>query len=145
MEDTWTNRDLPVLRAVVEIHDTTGKTKIGVGEIANAAGFDVETTRRAIRALYTEPYLQEGGMDFGGNQIFVGPPTGPARRVAGAWPSPEGLVDQLVAALEAAAEDESRPEPERSKFKQLALGLGGTAYQLAISVVGNAGGNILSS
>jgi hypothetical protein len=58
--------------------------------------------------------------------------------------SGEGLVDQLVAALEAAAEDESRPEPERSKFKQLALGLGGTAYQLAISVFGNAGGNILA-
>lgn len=99
MEDTWTNRDLPVLRAAVEIYDRTGKTKIGVGEIANAAELDIETTQRSIRALCTEPYLQEGGVDFRGNQIFVGPPTGPARRVAGAWPSPEGLVDQLVAAL----------------------------------------------
>ena len=37
MDDTWTNRDLPVLKAVVEIYDATGKTMIGPGDIAAKA------------------------------------------------------------------------------------------------------------
>jgi hypothetical protein len=56
--EEWTNRDLPVLRAVVEIHDKTGRTKIQAGAIASAVGFDKETTQRALRALDAEPYLK---------------------------------------------------------------------------------------
>jgi len=83
MEDTWTNRDLPVLKAVVGIYEATGKTMIRPGEIAAKAGFDQETTERALRALYREPYLEPRTHSYSGGFIAVGPPTGDALRVAG--------------------------------------------------------------
>jgi len=100
--------------------------------------------QRALRALYTEPYLEEGRSAFGGKILSVGVPTGEALRVAGAWPSPEGLLEWLIAALDRAAEDETREPEERSKLKQAAIWLGGFASQVAIGALGGAGGNILS-
>jgi len=144
MEDTWTNRDLPVLKAVVEIYDATGRTMIRPGDIAAKAGFDQETTERAIRALYREPYLEEGTSSWGGQYVAVGPPTGEALRVAGQWPTPENLLERLIAALDAAGDDENLAEPERSKLKQIALGLRGFAYHVAIGALGGAGGHMLS-
>ena len=83
---------------------------------------------------------------FGGDDEFVivGKPTSAALRVAGHWPSPEGLLERLVAALEAAGDDESRDQEERSRFKQIALWLGGAASQVAINALGGAGGNLLT-
>jgi hypothetical protein len=123
MDDTWTSRDLPVLKAVVEIYHTTGKTVISPGEIAAKAGFDQETTERAIRALYRQPYLEPGHISWSGHTDAVGPPTGEALRVAGQWPTPENMLERLIAALEAAGDDETVAEPERSKLKQIALGV----------------------
>ena len=76
--------------------------------------------------------------------MIVGKPTSAALRVAGHWPSPEGLLERLVAALEAAGDDESRDQEERSRFKQIALWLGGAASQVAINALGGAGGNLLT-
>ncbi|UQX10100.1 hypothetical protein [Candidatus Mycobacterium methanotrophicum] len=65
--------------------------------------------------------------------------------MAGQWPTPENMLERLIAALEAAGEDESVAEPERSKLKQVALGLRGAAYQVAIGALASAGGHMLSS
>jgi hypothetical protein len=143
MEDTWTNRDLPVLKAAVEIYDGTGH--IRPEAIASAIEFDAVTVQRGLRALYTEPYFQEGTSAHGGQMIFVGAPTSDAYRVAGAWPTPENLLERLVAALEAASESDDISEPERSKAKQAALWLGSALSQIAISALGGAGGHMLSS
>lgn len=142
--DTWTNRDLPVLKAVVQIFDETGRTMIRPGQIAARAELDEETTTRALRALYREPYLEPATESFGGHFVAVGPPTGNALRVAGQWPTPENLLERLIAALEVAGEDETVAEPERSKLKQIALGLRGAAYQVAIGALSGAGGHMLS-
>jgi hypothetical protein len=123
----------------------TGKTMIGPSEIAAAAGFDQDTTERALRALYREPYPEPGDIDYGGRYTFVGPPTGEALRVAGQWPTPENLLPRLIAALEAAGDDETIAEPERGKFKQAAAWLGSFASQVAISALGGAGVHMLSS
>ena len=72
MADTWESRDLPVLKAAVELYEES---------------------------------------------IFVGEPTGEALRVAGQWPSPEVQLQKLIAAFEAVAADDSRPEEERSRAK----------------------------
>ncbi|MGB8207378.1 MAG: hypothetical protein WCF69_07150 [Mycobacterium sp.] len=144
MDDTWTNRDLPVLKAVVEIYEATGRTMIGPREIAAKAGLDQEVTERAIRALYRQPYFEPGTNSFGGHYVGVGAPTGEALRVAGQWPTPENLLERLIAALEAAGDDETVAEPERSKLKQIALGLRGAAYQVAIGALSGAGGHMLS-
>ena len=50
----------------------------------------------------------------------------------------------MVAALEAAANDEGRDEEERSRFQQAKLTLKGAAYQIAIGALGGAGGNLVT-
>ncbi|ORV91184.1 hypothetical protein AWC11_11295 [Mycobacterium interjectum] len=144
MEDVWTSRDLPVLKAAVEIYDRTGG--IRPDAIERAVGLDPETVQRALRALHTEPYFRPEGTksSFGGDILIVGAPTSDAYRVAGAWPTPENLLERLITAFEAAGEDNSRDEPERNRFKQTALWLGSAASQVAISALGGAGGHMLS-
>src|ERR1700739_3533940 len=115
IEDTWTNRDLPVLKAVVQIYENTGKEMIRASEVANALGFDEDTTQRALRALYREPYFEEANRAWGGEIVFVGPPTSAALRVAGQWPTPENMVERLIVAFEAAAKGETLDEPERTR------------------------------
>lgn len=142
MDDTWTNRDLPVLRAAVEIYDRTGSF-VQPHEIVDASAFDHATVQRALRALCREPYFESEETDFDGIAA-VGPPTGAALRVAGQWPSPENQLERLIDALQAAADDDSRPEEERSRFRQAAAWLGTTASAIAIGALGGAGGNMLT-
>ncbi|MFN3002211.1 hypothetical protein [Mycolicibacterium wolinskyi] len=143
MTDTWTTRDLPVLRAAVEIFDRTGRNP-SAAELGAACGFDKDTVQRALRALYREPFFEEGMTAWSGDILAVGPPTSAALRVAGQWPSPEAQVERLIAALEAAADDESRQPEERSRFRQIALSLRGAAWQVAIGALGGAGGNLMT-
>ena len=82
MTDTWESRDLPVLRAAVELYEERGH-RIRAREIERATGLDKETVQRALRALYREPYFERATDSFGGEIVFVGEPTGEALRVAG--------------------------------------------------------------
>jgi hypothetical protein len=145
--DTWISRDLPVLTTVVDIFEDDDDDGVDAGEIKRRTGFDDETVQRALRALYKHPYLErESGMsDASGRVLYAGEPTGDGLRAAENWPSPEGIIDRLVAALEQAAEDESRPQEERSMLKKAALTIGGAAYQIAIAALGGAGGTMLTS
>lgn len=143
MTDTWTTRDLPVLKSAVEIYDQTGRSPSAV-ELGAATGFDKDTVQRAIRALYREPYFEEGMTTWSGDTLAVGPPTSAALRVAGQWPTPEAQLERMVAALETAANDEGRDDEERSRFRQAILTLRGAAYQVAIGALGGAGGNVMT-
>lgn len=144
-EDTWTNRDLPVLKAAVQIYENADRSNIRVSDIERAVGFDKDSIQRALRALYRQPFFEEEGSVEGQTGFaYIGAPTGEALRVAGQWPTPDNLVERLIAAFEAVAEDESREEPERSKAKQTALWLGDTLSKIAIGALGGAGGHILS-
>ncbi|MGH3584470.1 MAG: hypothetical protein ACRDUB_22975 [Mycobacterium sp.] len=75
---------------------------------------------------------------------MVGKPTSAALRVAGQWPTPEAQVERLIVAFQAAADDESRSEEERSRAKQVGLWLAGALSQVAIGALGGAGGNMLT-
>lgn len=143
MPATWESRDLPVLKAAVELYEEKGRGP-RVSAIEARTGFDHDTVQRALRVLYTEPYFGEVTTASGVEYIVVGKPTSAALRVAGQWPSPEGQLDRLIAALQAAAADESRPEEERSRAKQAGLWLAGALSQVAIGALGGAGGNMLS-
>jgi hypothetical protein len=143
-EDTWTTRDLPVLRAVVDIYDRTGDA-VDANEIEATVGLDKDTVQRALRALNTEPFFEDVTEVLQGEIFAVGAPTGHALRVAGAWPSPENLLERLIVGLENAANDEQREWEERSKLKQAASVFGSLATQLAINALGGAAGNVLSS
>ncbi|MGV9712100.1 hypothetical protein ACWDTI_15715 [Gordonia sp. NPDC003424] len=141
--DTWTDRDLPVLSAVVEIYDQSGQ-QASANELASVCGLDDETVQRALRALYRGPYFEKGMTNGAGDVLVVGKPTSDALRAAGQWPSPETLLRRLIDTLQAAADDESRPTEERKRFQQIAGWLGSTAYQVAIGAMGGAGGNLLT-
>jgi predicted transcriptional regulator len=143
--DTWANRDLPVLKAIVKIFELDG-APISVTAICHQARLDKDTVQRAIQALYAEPYLQrEGRMTAAnGGVVYAGAPTGDALRAVGNWPTPESLIDRLASALEKAGDDNDRPTEERSKLRNLALGMRGFGYQVAIGALGGAGGNLLS-
>lgn len=141
--DTWTTRDLPVLRAAVEIYDRTGRNP-NAAELGVACEFDKETVQRALRALYREPYYEKGRNAFSGVILGVGAPTSAALRVAGQWPSPEVQLERLVAAFEAVASDDTRPDEERSRAKQAGLWLTGALSQVAIGALGGAGGNLMT-
>lgn len=144
--ETWTNRDLPVLKAAVDIFETGDDDNIEPDEIARRTGFDVDDVQRALRVLYKHPYLDpDSGMsDASGQVLFVGEPTGDGLRAAGNWPTPEGIVDRLIAALETAAEDETRSADDRGLLSKAALTMRGAAYQLLIGTLAGAGGNIIA-
>jgi hypothetical protein len=144
-DDTWSTRDLPVLRAVVDIYERTGRTLIRTSQVEQETGFDKDTVYRAIRALDTHPsYFDKVNGSFSGDILGVGRPTSAALRVAGAWPSPEGQLERLIQALESAAEDQDRDPDERGKLRNAATWLGSFASQVAIGALGGAGGNLLS-
>lgn len=144
-QDTWTNRDLPVLRAVVDAYEETGQYVTRPSTIEAATGLDPDSVQRALRRLDTQPsFFEKVDAAWGGRIIGVGRPTRHALQVAGAWPAPEQLLERLVAALESAADDDERAPAERSKFKQAATYLGSVASQVAIGALGGAGGNLLS-
>lgn len=82
MADSWESRDLPVLRAAVELYDQTGRNP-NAAELEAACGFDKDTVQRALRALYREPFFEEGMTAWGGDILAVGAPIGAALRVAG--------------------------------------------------------------
>lgn len=143
MEDTWTNRDLPVLRAAVEIYDQSGQ-QASANELANVCGLDDDTVQSALRALYRQPYFEKGMANGAGDVLVVGKPTRDALRAAGQWPSPEIQLERLIESLVAAADDDSRPDEQRNSFRQAAAWLGTTASAIAITALGGAGGNLLS-
>lgn len=57
-----------------------------------------------------------------------------ARRELGSWPSGDELLHQLVAALSAAADEETEPE-EKGRLRTAADVLGGMARDIAVNVI----------
>ncbi|MFV8173819.1 hypothetical protein [Mycolicibacterium peregrinum] len=143
MDDTWFERDLPVLDAAVKIYDETGRNTIKVSELAKATGFDRTVVMQAARALMSGDYFEQI-LGTWHTVLGVGAPTGAARRAVGAWPSGDVLTKRLVEALEAAADDASRPDEERGKLRQAARMIAGFGYQVAVGALGGAGGNLIS-
>jgi hypothetical protein len=141
MTDSWTTRDLPVLKAAVELYEENGGGGVAPSAIAARLHIDEETVQRSLTAL--APYF-EGGLRGDDQVVNTGRPTSEARRAVGTWPSPQAQLERLIAALDHAANDESFDQEERSRFKQAILTLRGAAWQVAIGALGGAGGNMIT-
>jgi hypothetical protein len=89
MEDTWETRDLPVLRAAVELYEQNGGGGVAPSAIAARLCTDEETVQRSLDALV--PYF-EGGLRGDDQVVSTGRPTSEACRAVGAWPSPEAQL-----------------------------------------------------
>lgn len=135
---TWETRDLPVLRAIVEITDEGG-WHIEPEHVAERTGLDVETVGRAFNALAAEqpPFFEFlDGTTFGSRAreiIDVFNPTGHARRTVGTWPTAESLADRIVSGLEAAAEAEE-DEDKRGGIRRIAAWFGGAGRDILVDV-----------
>ena len=92
-------------------------------------------TQGALRALDSEqpPFISKLERVMTGDIIFIGPPTGYARRAVGAWPTAETIADRLITALDEAAERE--PDPERKGWlRKSAAYLGNAGRDLAVEI-----------
>ncbi|MER6175721.1 hypothetical protein [Streptosporangium sp. NPDC001681] len=138
---TWDDRDLPVLKAIIEMTEA-GATLIQPHEIVERLKMDPVDVRRALAALAgaQPPYLQfQDATDNESDGLEIDAihsPTEAARRVVGVWPA-EVLARQIIAGLEAAAAAEP-DEDKRNRLKQTAQFLGGTGWSVLLGVAGNA-------
>jgi hypothetical protein len=110
VQDTWTNRDLPVLDATVALLEQS--FMVTVTDIAASTGFEPAAVAAALEAL--DPvYVDFRKTTTGGDPRFwyVYKATSAARRVVGQWPTAEALAGRLADELAAAAAEE--PDPER--------------------------------
>lgn len=135
VEDTWTNRDLPVLDVIVRLLDQ-GNFMVTVRDIAAETGFDPATVDRAITALEGTYVVEYEQFATGGdpNPWRVRRVTAKARQAVGQWPTPESLVDHLAEAFGNAAENEPDPD-RRGKLRQVASFLGSAGRDVATEVV----------
>ncbi|TYC05679.1 hypothetical protein FXF53_04495 [Micromonospora sp. WP24] len=135
---TWEERDLPVLRAAVELYEETGRA-MRVSDIVARSEFDEGVVQAALRAVAPAepPFFTSIKGSFGGGFFLVGAPTPEARRAVGLWPTPENLADRLVQAMAQAADREPDPE-KRGWLRKTADWLGSAGRDIAVDVAGTA-------
>jgi hypothetical protein len=103
--------------------------------IATEIGMPEDKMRAGVRALVDAepPYIavSYAGGEAIGHLVAVYERT---RRELGSWPSAPTLVDEIVAALIAAAEIEEEPE-RKGRLRAAAETIGGIARDLSVAVV----------
>jgi hypothetical protein len=136
MADLWTERDLPVLRHLVERLDALNVNRVTPEEAAAACEIDVDAARRAFRSLAdaTPPYVVGQRVAQAAYPIFINRLHERAYRAVGAWPTAEGLAQSITDALDRAADTESDPE-QKSKLKAVAGWLSGAGRTIVVDVM----------
>src|SRR5437762_8764776 len=139
---TWEDRDLPMLRAFVELWEQTGGQTVTAQQLQVRTGFDEAIVQAALLALVEEEPKLIGGYDGaaepGAWVLTLVSPTGEARRRLGLWPpTPEVLADRLVQALAKAA-DKERDEEKRGWLRKTAAWLGSAGRDVAVDIAGTA-------
>lgn len=138
LEDTWTTRDLPVLRAVARALDETGSTvKVHtLTRLPELQNMDPDTCRRALVALEDEYLLINWSNRHTGPGLgVIGRMTPAARRATGLWPSPESVTDRMLTALDEQIDAAQDPE-RKSKLVKVRDSLLGAGRDLMVDVVG---------
>lgn len=142
MEETWADRDLPVLNAAAALLE--GSYMVTVSDIAERTGLEQPDVARALEALHPS-HVDFRRTETGGDPTFwyVLKITPEGRRAAGQWPTAEGLIDRLVKALREAASGEQDPQRQQ-QLNQAADLLAGdvrdVAVQAAAAIVGQPAG-----
>ena len=131
MQDTWAARDLPVLDATVRLLEES--YMVTVSDIAARTNLDQAEVARALEALDPD-YVDFRKTTTGGDPRFwyVLKATPEARRAVGQWPTPDTLIDRLVAELSSAAEQEADPE-RKGLLLYAARLVGDTLREIAVS------------
>lgn len=129
LPSTWSTRDLPMLRACLRRLDS-GEVLPDLDSIQEEAGLDRRQMDAAIEALTTAspPYV----IIHGNFLRSVGERT---RRELGTWPTPESVLEGLVAAFSQAADDEMT-EVQKGRLRAAADAIGGFGREVAIAALG---------
>jgi hypothetical protein len=138
LRETWTTRELPILRAALARLDRGEDAHLELDELRVQVGIPAAEFRAAIEALSnaTPPYLDvmigNGWAGERSNGMLDGV-CERTRRELGTWPTAERFVSELAAALSKAAEDEQEPE-QKGRLRAAADALAGFGRDVAVAV-----------
>ncbi|MGX1254237.1 DNA-binding transcriptional regulator YhcF (GntR family) [Streptomyces ambofaciens] len=134
MENTWADRDLPVLDAIVRYLDqAAGASLPELRDIAEQTDLEIVEVGKAALALESDRLIEIGKTAGGHGTWYVKRVSGEARRLVGQWPTAEQFVDELAQRLQAAADEEPDPE-RRGRLRELASSAGDVARNVFVDV-----------
>jgi hypothetical protein len=136
LRETWTTRELPVLRAALARLDR-GET-VELDDVREEVGLSAAEIGAAVDALgnATPPYIDvtlRNGWDGVRSPGWIDGVHERARRELGTWPSADGLISELAAALSHAADSEKEPE-KKSRLRAAADALADFGRDVAVAV-----------
>jgi hypothetical protein len=136
LPDVWFTRDLPVLRAIARLVDSSehGSSPYLLGAVVPASGLPKADVIAAAKALVSAGYV-EALTNHAGDIVRLTAISPEARRLAGLWPTPQGEWDRLLEQLTARAAN-AATEVERSRWQ---------AFAAAATAVGPDDGALLMS
>jgi hypothetical protein len=140
VEDTWARRELPILLAAYRrVESGEGRSVHQLEQMRQELGMSARDFQLGLEALanadppYIEVRFAAGWSEEKAGGGLIDGITERGRRELGGWPTANTLVDQLVAALNAAADAEAEPD-RKSRLREAAETLGSTGYRIAVDV-----------
>jgi hypothetical protein len=120
LPDVWFTRDLPVLRAIARLVDSSehGSSPYLLGAVVPASGLPKQEVIAAAKALVSAGYV-EALTNHAGDIVRLTAISPEARRLAGLWPTPQGEWDRLLEQLGARARN-AATDVERSRWQAFA-------------------------
>jgi hypothetical protein len=120
LPDVWFTRDLPVLRAIARLVDSSehGSSPYLLGAVVPASGLPKQKVIAAAKALVSAGYV-EALTNHAGDIVRLTAISPEARRLAGLWPTPQGEWDRLLEQLAARARN-AATDVERSRWQAFA-------------------------
>jgi hypothetical protein len=136
LPDVWFTRDLPVLRAIARLVDSSdhGSSPYLLRAVVPASGLPKADVIAAAQALAAAGYI-EPLTNHAGDIVRITAISAEARRLAGLWPTPQGEWDRLVEQVTARAE-QAPTDVERQRWR---------AFADAATAVGTDDGALLMS
>src|SRR5512133_1180509 len=134
VDDTWIAYELPILEYLVQRLDEPDARSIQAVEMAGALDLPPAVVQRSLGKLSTAtpPYIDvlPPSAEIRDPHVVIDV-TERARTAAKQWPSPERFADQLVAALNAAADREPDKE-QQGRFRRTAAWFGGAGRDFLV-------------
>jgi hypothetical protein len=120
LPDVWFTRDLPVLRAMARLVDSSehGSSPYLLGAVVPASGLPKAEVIAAAKALVSAGYA-EALTNHAGDIVRITGVSTEARRLTGLWPTPQGEWARLTEQLAARA-DNAPPDVERQRWRAFA-------------------------
>ncbi|MCZ2860203.1 hypothetical protein [Blastococcus sp. VKM Ac-2987] len=136
LPDVWFTRDLPVLRAIARLVDSSehGNTPYLLGAVVPASGLPKAEVVAAARALADTGYI-EPLTNHAGDIVRITGISAEARRLTGLWPTPQSEWERLTEQLAARAAN-APTDVERQRWQ---------AFADAAAAVGEHDGALLMS